>query len=425
MRSNYKKLGPYIQEVNERNTDLEVDLLLGVSIEKKFIPSIANTVGTDMSRYKIVRHNQFAYGPVTSRNGDKISIALLEDHDAALISQSYKAFEVVDHDELMPEYLMMWFRRKEFDRYARYMSHGSTRETFDWDEMCDVELPVPSIEKQWEIVAEYNTVVDRIELNEQINQKLEETAKAIYRQWFEEFEVPVSKELAAEMGKPELEGQPYKSSGGEMVYNEELDEEIPKGWHAFSLGDIITHKKGFAFKSKYYRSSGAKVVKVSNFTTNSIDTTDCNYIDNTKAQDFKEYELEKYDIVISTVGSWPSNPASVVGKVISVPDLASGFLLNQNTVRLRTNNNSKQAILYFALKRKSFSNFVISGARGSANQASVTLKHLFSFKMALPKNNFPMLFKEFLDIRYKNETLNILLDKLKGILEIQLSRQSN
>src|SRR6056297_528817 len=105
MRSNYKKLGPYIREVNERNTDLEVDLLLGVSIEKKFIPSIANTVGTDMSRYKIVRRNQFAYGPVTSRNGDKISIALLEDQEAALISQSYKAFEVIDHEELMPEYL--------------------------------------------------------------------------------------------------------------------------------------------------------------------------------------------------------------------------------------------------------------------------------------------------------------------------------
>ena len=107
MKSNYKRLGPYIQEVNIRNSDLSVDRLLGVSIKKILIPSIANTVGTDMSKYKVVRKGQFAYGPVTSRNGDKISIALLEEYDSAIISQSYKVFEIIDETELLPEYLMM------------------------------------------------------------------------------------------------------------------------------------------------------------------------------------------------------------------------------------------------------------------------------------------------------------------------------
>jgi len=181
MRSKYKKLGPFIEEVNIRNKDLAVDLLLGVSIQKILIPSIANTVGTDMSRYKVVKRNQFAYGPVTSRNGEKISIALLEDYNSAIISQSYKVFKIIDENLLNPEYLMMWFRRPEFDRYARFMSHGSTRETFDWSELCETELPVPSIEKQREIVTEYNVVKDRIALNEQLNQKLEETAKALYK----------------------------------------------------------------------------------------------------------------------------------------------------------------------------------------------------------------------------------------------------
>jgi len=186
MPSNYKKLGPYIREVNVRNTDLRVTTLLGVSIQKVFMPSIANTVGTDMSTYKIVRRKQFAYGPVTSRNGDKISVALLQDHEEAIISQAYIPFEVIDHNDLDPEYLMMWFRRPEFDRYARFKSHGSARETFDWDEMCDTELPIPHIDVQRAMVKEYNTITDRIALNEQLNQKLEETAQALFNEYFDD-----------------------------------------------------------------------------------------------------------------------------------------------------------------------------------------------------------------------------------------------
>ena len=125
--------------------------LLGVSIAKKFIPSIANIIGTDLSSYKIVRTGQFAYGPVTSRNGEKISIAYLDSEDC-IISSSYSVFEVEKTDELDPEYLMLWFSRPEFDRYARYKSHGSVREIFDWNELCMVELPVPPIEKQKSIV---------------------------------------------------------------------------------------------------------------------------------------------------------------------------------------------------------------------------------------------------------------------------------
>lgn len=187
MRSNYKKLGKYIQQVSIKNTDLKVDNLLGVSITKQFIPSIANTIGTDMSKYKVVKKGQFTYGAITSRNGDKISIALLEDEEA-IVSTSYTVFEIIDTNELIPEYLMMWFRREEFDRYARYMSHGSTREAFGWEEMCDVELPVPSPEKQKEIVKEYHTITDRIKLNEQLNQKLEDTAQSIYKEWFVNFD---------------------------------------------------------------------------------------------------------------------------------------------------------------------------------------------------------------------------------------------
>ena len=169
----YKRLGDYIREVNLRNRELRVTNLLGLSIEKKFIPSIANTIGTDMSAYKIVQPSQFAYVPVTSRNGEKITVALYDGVRAAIISQAYTIFEIIDQDALLPEYLMMWFRRPEFDRYARFHSHGSAREVFDWDELCNVMLPIPDIARQREIVSEYETLTRRIRLNEQMIAKLE------------------------------------------------------------------------------------------------------------------------------------------------------------------------------------------------------------------------------------------------------------
>ncbi len=181
MEKEYKILGNYIRLVDERNRDLAVTKLLGVSISKKFIPSIANIVGTDLSNYKIVRTGQFAYGPVTSRNGEKISIAYLDEEDC-IISSSYTVFEVENKEELDPEYLMLWFSRPEFDRYARYKSHGSVREIFDWNELCMVELPVPDIEKQRNIVKAYKTITDRIALKQKINDNLEAQAEAIYNE---------------------------------------------------------------------------------------------------------------------------------------------------------------------------------------------------------------------------------------------------
>ena len=182
--SNYKRLGDYIRLVDVRNRDLAVDNLLGLSISKQFIPSIANTIGTDMANYKVVQPRQFGYVPVTSRNGDKITVALYDGDKPCIISQAYIVFEVTDTDKLLPEYLMMWFRRPEFDRYARFKSHGSAREVFEWDEMCDVMLPVPPIEEQRKIVAEYQAVERRIENNRRLIASLESTAQTIYRKMF-------------------------------------------------------------------------------------------------------------------------------------------------------------------------------------------------------------------------------------------------
>ena len=170
--------------MNVRNKDLKVTNLLGLSVSKEFMPSIANTIGTDMSTYKVVVRDQLVYIADTSRRGDKIAIALLDQYDNAIVSSAYTVFEIIDKEQLLPKYLMMWFQRPEFDRYARFHSHGSAREIFDWEELCETTIPVPSIERQRQIVEEYETLSRRIRLNEQMIEKLEATAQALYRKMF-------------------------------------------------------------------------------------------------------------------------------------------------------------------------------------------------------------------------------------------------
>lgn len=190
MKEGYRLLGDFIRQVDVRNTDGKEENLLGVSVQKMFIPSIANTVGTDFTKYKVVKRGQFTYIPDTSRRGDKIGIALLTDYDEGLVSNIYTVFEVKDENELLPEYLMLWFSRPEFDRYARFKSHGSVREIMDWDEMCKVELPVPSIDKQRSIVKAYQTITERIELKRRINDNLEAQTQALFDELFLRDEMP-------------------------------------------------------------------------------------------------------------------------------------------------------------------------------------------------------------------------------------------
>ncbi|MCL8008965.1 restriction endonuclease subunit S [Gelidibacter japonicus] len=183
-----KRLGEYIQQSDERNTDLETDNLLGISVNKIFIPTKSNKSRLDLSKYKIVRQRQFGYVSVTSRNGEKISIAILEG-EPGLVSSTYTVFEVKDSKELLPEYLYLFFQRTEFDRYARFNSWGSARETFDWADMCDVKLPIPSIEKQEAIVTIYHTLETRKRINEQLKDSIKPLCPVLMKGVVEGMEV--------------------------------------------------------------------------------------------------------------------------------------------------------------------------------------------------------------------------------------------
>ena len=240
MGSNYKPIGDYIRLVDERNKGLQFTNLLGLSISKEFIPSVANIIGTDMENYKIIRKSQFACSTMQVRRDKKMPVALYSKELPSIISQAYPIFEITDTEELLPEYLMMWFTRSEFDREACFHAVGGVRGSLEWEDFCGMKLPIPSIEKQREIVREYNIIQNRIALNNQLISKLEEAAQAFYKQWFVDFEFP------------DENGKPYKSNGGAMVWCEELEKDIPEGWRIGILKDIIEVIMGQSPKGESY-----------------------------------------------------------------------------------------------------------------------------------------------------------------------------
>lgn len=284
MKEGYRLLGDFIRQVDVRNTDGKEENLLGVSVQKMFIPSIANTVGTDFTKYKVVKRGQFTYIPDTSRRGDKIGIALLTDYDEGLVSNIYTVFEVKDENELLPEYLMLWFSRPEFDRYARFKSHGSVREIMDWDEMCKVELPVPSIDKQRSIVKAYQTITERIELKRRINDNLAKTIKAVFKSWFLDFDA---------------------FDGVELVQSQYGL--IPNGWHYELLGnlcDCVTKGTTPTTLDKDFTDTGINFIKGESINDDhSFNKTLFAHIDDETDKLLKRSRIYVNDIVFTIAGT--------------------------------------------------------------------------------------------------------------------------
>ncbi len=213
----YKRLGDYIREVNVRNRELKVTEPMGINIDKHFMPSVANVIGTDLSTYKLVSKNQFACNLMHVGRDEKIPMAMQTYDNPIIVSPAYFVFEVTKTDELLPEYLMMWFCRKEFDRNAWFYTDADVRGGLDKEALKDMQLPVPSIERQREIVSEYETLTRRVRLNEQMIEKLEATAQALYRHTF--------------------------------VDN--IDKQnLPQGWRMGTIGNLFELQRGFDLPSQ-------------------------------------------------------------------------------------------------------------------------------------------------------------------------------
>ena len=312
MKSNYKQLGQYIRQVDVRNTEGKEDNLLGVSVQKQFIPSIANTVGTDFSKYKVVKKGQFTYIPDTSRRGDKIGIALLEDYEEGLVSNVYTVFEVIDEKELIPEYLMLWFSRPEFDRYARFKSHGSVREVMDWDEMCKVELPVPSYEEQKKVVESYRAITERITLKKQINDNLEATAQAVFEDCFAEYYTGILP--------------------------------LPIGWRRATFSDICQIKGGKRLPAECEFASSLTshpYVRIRDMYQGKYLelTEDFKYIDEEVFAYIRNYIVSAGDVIIAIVGI-------TSGEIAIIGDSLDGANLTENCVKLTKYKDVTAEYLY-------------------------------------------------------------------------------
>ncbi|MDF9610998.1 restriction endonuclease subunit S [Bacillus cereus] len=322
MKSNYKRLGDYIREVNVRNTELSVNNLLGININKFFMPSVANTVGTDMTKYKIVKNKQFACNRMHVGRDKRLPVALLKQEDDVIVSPAYDVFEIIDKEVLDPEYLMMWFSRQEFDRNAWFYTDADVRGGLNWKDFCDMQLPLPSITKQKEIVKEYNVLVDRISMNNRLIQKLEETAQAIYKQWFVDFEFLNE------------DGHPYKSSGGEMEFNEELDKEIPQGWEVGPLKSICT-KIGSGATPKggkdSYHDKGVSLIRSLNVYDFIFSSDAIAFIDEEQAKKLKNVTVEENDILLNITGV-------SVARCCKVPKFILPARVNQHVMIIRPEN---------------------------------------------------------------------------------------
>lgn len=388
MKERYRLLGDFIRQVDVRNTDGKEENLLGVSVQKMFIPSIANTVGTDFTKYKVVKRGQFTYIPDTSRRGDKIGIALLTDYDEGLVSNIYTVFEVKDENELLPEYLMLWFSRPEFDRYARFKSHGSVREIMDWDEMCKVELPVPSIDKQRSIVKAYQTITERIDLKRRINDNLEATAQAVFQDQFSSY---------------------YEC------------DKLPEGYSIVSLDSLCTVKGGKRLPADcellddptehpYIRVrdvGGSRYVCL---------TDQFQYIDEETHQAISRYIVNTGDIVISIVGT-----IGLLGKIHSSLDKAN---LTENCVKLAGIHTVTSDYLYYTLCYKKQIKEIDLLTVGAV-QAKLPMYNIQSMKILVPPTKVISDFQKkmnALDEQIEANTMEIQkLNELRSVLLAKLS----
>ena len=375
MRSNYKQLGQFIRAVDIRNTEGKEDNLLGVSVQKTFMPSIANTIGTDFTKYKVVKKGQFTYIPDTSRRGDKIGIALLEDYDEGLVSNVYTVFEIIDEKQLIPEYLMLWFSRHEFDRYARFKSHGSVREVLDWDEFCKIELPVPPYEEQLEIVNGYRTITKRIDLKRRINDNLEAQMRAYVR--------------AFTANKTSTTGK---------------------------LKDYSIMQYGYT-ETATAEPVGPKFLRITDIAQNYIDWTNVPYCPISK-ENYSKYVLSEGDVVVARTGATVGY-SKMMGK--KIPDSVFASFL----VRIRPLDNEYKYYLGLTITSAEFLKFVQTNAGGSAQpQANPPL--LGEYELSIPDMHTLIAFNNtvipFLAAIECNEAEISKLNEIRDTMVAMLSR---
>lgn len=308
-RSSYKRLGDYIQPVDIRNKDNAVDKLLGLSMTKQFRPTTSNIVGVDLSKYKVVDKHVFAFDTMSVIRTGKVPIAVNLTNDLIIVSPAYVTFKSKDDDLLDPLYLMMWFSRSQFDRFAFFKSDASVRGGYNWDELCDTLIDLPPIEEQREIVAQYEAITRRIALNERICANLEETAEALYNKMFVQGIDP---------------------------------DNLPDGWRMGTIeefGEVVTGKTPSSRYPEHFGDYMPFVTPIEFQGEKFIRTAERN-LSNDGVKALKKKVIREGDVMVTCIGS-------DMGKV-AISD--TEVVTNQQINSIRTYDNTFSEYLYYTLK---------------------------------------------------------------------------
>jgi type I restriction enzyme S subunit len=378
----YKRLGDYIREVNVRNRNLKVTKLVGLTIDKAFIPSVANVIGTDLSNYKVIQREQFACSLMQVSRDGKMPVAMFEE-DEAIMSPAYPMFEVIDKTVLMPQYLMMWFSRSEFDREASYYAVGGVRGSLTWEDFCNMRLPIPSITRQREIVSEYETLTNRIRLNNQMIQHLEATAQALYRKTF--------------------------------VDN--IDKEsLPEGWRMGTLGEVCS-KIGSGATPKggkdSYGHTGVSLIRSMNVFDMNFCYEELAHISNKQATLLDGVTVMKKDILLNITGA-------SVARCCMVPQDVLPARVNQHVMIIRSKEDIMQYFILCVLCSDDAKRALLGMSQSGSTREAITKLEIESFEIMIPSKDILNDFMSKIDPIFSHVSLlkqeNLNLTELQSLL---------
>ena len=356
MKSNYKKLGMLVEAIDIKNTSQDINLLLCLSIDKCFINSIANVIGTDLTTYKIIKQNQFAVSLMQVSRDEKVPIACLKNYREAIMSPAYMIFQIKNIDEILPEYLDICFKRSEFDREASFIAVGGVRGSMPWEDFCRIEIPVPPIEQQKKIVQTYNTLTKRIELKKQINEKLVEIIQQIFHHYFGFI------------------------NGETSTFEENC---IPDDWNLLSLGDIcsaITKGTTPTTIGRDFQQNGINFIKGEAINTDhSFDKSMMAFIDSETHDLLKRSQIKEKDILFTIAGT--------LGKFAFVTSRITPANTNQAVAIIRVNNAIiKPEILYSYFLCNWHEEFYKRNIQ-QAVQANLSLTTIQNLPIIIPEKN--------------------------------------
>lgn len=382
MKSNYDILGNHIRLIDVRNTENITERVLGINIDKFFMPSVANVIGTDLSKYKLISKGKFACNPMHVGRDERLPVALYEEDTPAIVSPAYFMFEVIDTSVLDENYLMMWFRRPEFDRICWLHTDGSVRGGITWEDICRLELPVPSIDEQLEIVNSYKAITERIALKKQINDNLAALIQAIFERLFQEEAVSLS----------------------DIIIK---NKSVPSGWSDSIISEyaeLQTGPFGTQLHSDEYVSFGTPVINVKNIGYGHIVFGDLDYLSDETCERLSSHRLKFGDIVFGRKGS--------IDRHAFISKEQEGWIQGSDCIRVRPKNLQMGYYIHRWFSQLIIQRLIMSSSVGST-MASLNTKILGNIRILVPPESKLSLFS-----KYADDVMNIIAANQKEMQEL-------